>query len=91
MLLPSRLGSSLKRLAGDWRDVGPQRAALDHRLTAGLAALPSCKSLYVLDADAQQITSDALPRGLLREPFGRDRSARPCLTGAIAGQRVENP
>jgi hypothetical protein len=87
MLLRGRLGSPLKRLADDCRAVWPERAALEHRLTAGLGALPSCKYLYVLDSDAQQITSNASPRGLLPEHFGRDRSARPYLAEAIAGQR----
>jgi len=74
MLLRGRLGSPLKRLADDCRAVWPERAALEHRLTAGLAALPSCKDLYVLDNRAQQITSNASPRGLLPEHFGRDRT-----------------
>ena len=31
--------------------------------------------------------SSAMPRRIRRSIFGRDRSARPCLTEAIAGER----
>ena len=87
MLLRGRLASPLKRLARGCREVWPQRSALEHQLTAGLAALPSCKYLYVLDSGARQITANVSPRGLLPEHFGRDRSARPYLAEAIAGER----
>jgi hypothetical protein len=87
ILLRGRLASPLKRLARGCREVWPDRAALEHRLSEGLAALPSCKYLYVLDSDAQQITANVSPRGLLPEQFGRDRSARAYLAEAIAGER----
>jgi len=87
MLLRGRLASPLRRLAGRCCEVWPQRDALEQRLGAGLAALPSCKYLYVLDRDAHQITANVSPRGLLPEHFGRDRSARPYLAEAIAGER----
>jgi hypothetical protein len=41
----------------------------------------------LLHADAQQITYNPSPCGRLPEHFGCDRSARPYLAAAIAGQR----
>jgi hypothetical protein len=87
MLLRGRLGSPLKRLARRCWEVWAERAALEQRLTEGLTALPSCKYLYVLDADARQITANVSPRGQLPEHFGRDRSPRPYLVEALAGER----
>jgi len=87
MLLRGRLASPLRRLARDCRELWPERAALEQRLNAALVALPSCKYLYVLDRAARQITANVSPRGLLPEHFGRDRSARPYLAEAIAGER----
>jgi len=87
MLLRGRLASPLKRLAHQCGELWPQREPLEQRLAAGLATLPSCKYLYVLDRDARQITANVSPRGLLPEHFGRDRSARPYLAEAIAGER----
>ena len=51
----------------------------------GLAELPYCKYLYVLDANARQITANASRAGLLQEHFNRDRSDRPYLAEALAG------
>lgn len=87
MLLRGRLASPLKRLARRCFEVWPDRAALEQRLNEGFASLPSCKYLYVLDRNAQQITANVTPRGLLLEHFGRDRSARPYLAEALAGER----
>ncbi|MGA7979550.1 MAG: PDC sensor domain-containing protein [Chromatiaceae bacterium] len=87
MLLRGRLGSPLKRLARRCCEVWPEHSALEERLTEGLAALPSCKYLYVLDRDARQITANVSPRGLLPEHLGRDRSMRPYLVEALAGER----
>ena len=87
MLLRGRLASPLKRLARQCCEVWPQRDALEQRLAAGLGLLPSCKYLYALDRDAMQITANVSPRGLLPEHLGRDRSARPYLAEALAGER----
>jgi len=86
MLLRGRLASPLKRLASACREVWPERSGLEQRLVAGLAALPYCKYLYLLDRDARQMTANVSPRGLLPEHFGRDRGQRPYLAEAIAGQ-----
>jgi hypothetical protein len=86
MLLRGRLASPLKRLARACREVWPERSGLEQRLIAGLAALPYCKYLYLLDRHARQITANASQRGLLPEHFGRDRGRRPYLAEAIAGE-----
>jgi len=51
-----------------------------------LSTLPSCKYLYVLDERALQLTANVSKRGLLPEQFGRDRSQRPYLAEALAGE-----
>lgn len=84
-LLKSWLSTPLQRLADDCRDVWPDRQVLEERLLAGLSELPYCKYLYLLDDRAQQITSNASRAGLLEVHFGRDRSERPYLAGALAG------
>lgn len=87
MLLSGRLASPLDRLAHACAAVWPERAALEHRLSAALPSLPACKYLWVLDRDARQITANCTPRGLLPEHVGRDRRDRPYLAEALAGQR----
>jgi hypothetical protein len=87
MLLAGRLSSPLERLARACAEVWPGRAALEERLSAALPGLPSCKYLFVLNRDARQVTANCSPKGLLPEHLGRDRSDRPYLADALAGQR----
>lgn len=84
-ILKGWLSSTLKDLADDCRAVWPDRAALESRLMEGMTELPYCKYLYVLDAEARQITANASRTGLQAEHFGRDRSDRPYLAEALAG------
>ncbi|MEZ5541022.1 MAG: cache domain-containing protein [Pseudomonadota bacterium] len=84
-ILKDWLAAPLLRIAADCVRLWPQRQALETRLLAGLAELPYCKYLYLLDADAQQITANASRTGLLEEHYGRDRSERPYLAEALAG------
>ncbi|MDR3395632.1 MAG: PDC sensor domain-containing protein [Parasulfuritortus sp.] len=86
-ILKGWLASSLTILAEGCRDAWPDRAALERRLEEGMAELPYCKYLYVLDDRARQITANLSRRGLLPEHFGRDRSERPYLAEALAGAR----
>jgi hypothetical protein len=86
MLLRGVLGAPLERLARNCSQVWPDRTALERNLTVGLEALPSCKYLYVLDAQARQVTANVSTRGLLPEHFDRDRSQRPYLADALAGE-----
>jgi hypothetical protein len=51
-----------------------------------LVELPYCKYLYLLDGCARQITSNASHAGLLDVHYGRDRSDRPYLADALAGE-----
>lgn len=69
--------------AGCWGD----RAALERRLQAGLAALQSCKYLYLLDSDGRQLTANVARSGSVPEQYGRNRRDRPYLRAAFAGER----
>jgi hypothetical protein len=84
-ILKEWLSSSLSVLAEDCAQRWPQRDALEARLEAGLAELPYCKYLYLLDAGAQQITSTVSRGGLLEAHHGRDRSHRPYMAEALGG------
>ncbi len=87
MLLSSRLSGPMKRLASDCTAVWPEREALEQVLERGLALLPYSKYLFILDDKARQITSNISPKGKLPENYGRDRSERPYLADAIAGEK----
>lgn len=80
------LASSLDEIARDCAAAWPDRATQEARLTAGLAELPYCKYLYLLDARARQVTATASRGGLIAEQFGRDRGQRPYLAAALAGE-----
>ena len=87
MLLSSRLSGPMQRLVTECVAVWPEREALEKVLEQGLELLPYCKYLFILDDKAQQITSNISHKGLLPENFGRDRSERPYLADAIAGEK----
>lgn len=84
-ILKNWLAGSLAHLAEDCLAAWPERNALEQRLLDGLNELPYCKYLYVLDSQARQLTANASRSGLLAEQFGRDRSDRPYMTEALAG------
>ena len=86
MLLRSHLAGRLERLATKCSAAWPQREALEAALLEGLEALPYCKYLYILDADARQITANISHKGLMPESFGRERADRPYMRGALAGE-----
>jgi hypothetical protein len=87
LLLSSRLSGPMQRLANECAAVWPEREALEKVLEQGLELLPYCKYLFILDEKATQITSNITRNGLLPENFGRDRSERPYLADAIAGEK----
>lgn len=84
-LLKSWLSAPLLHLADDCLALWPDRQALEARLMDALAELPYCKYLYLLDANAHQITANASRAGLVESQFGRDRSERPYLARALDG------
>lgn len=84
-ILKGWLSSSLTILAEACRDVWPDRGRLEARLAEGMQELPYCKYLYVLNAEARQITANLSRKGLMPEQFGRDRSDRTYLAEALAG------
>jgi hypothetical protein len=85
-ILKGWLSASLVQIADDCKQRWPDRQALEARLMEGMAELPYCKYLYLLDERAHQITSNASRTGLLESQYGRDRSERPYLAGALAGE-----
>lgn len=87
ILLQGQLAAALGRLVSPCRACWPERAELERLLLAALPTLPSCKYLYILDAEARQITANASAQGLLPEHFGRDRRGRPYLAEPLAGAR----
>jgi hypothetical protein len=84
-ILKGWLSSSVAILAESCRAVWPDRARLEEHLAVGMTELPYCKYLYVLDAEARQITANLARSGPLPEQFGRDRRERPYLAEALAG------
>jgi hypothetical protein len=84
-ILKGWLASSLSILADNCREAWPDRARLETHLAEGMAELPYCKYLYVLDAEARQVTANLSRKGPLPEHHGRDRRDRPYLVEALAG------
>jgi hypothetical protein len=84
-ILKGWLASSLSILTEDCAQVWPRREALEARLGTGLAELPYCKYLYLLDTAALQITSTASRAGLIEAHYGRARSRRPYMKEALGG------
>ena len=85
MLLRGRLAGQLDRLVAPCRTAWGDRAALEDVLARALAALPACKYLYLLDAEARQVTANLSRQGALPEHHQRDRSQRPYMAEALAG------
>lgn len=85
ILLRGLLSTPMERLARRCSEVWSDKDRLEHCLSEGLAMLPSCKYLFVLDDQAQQITDNISTIGTLPEHMGRDRSDRPYLQDALAG------
>nr|MBS0019780.1 PDC sensor domain-containing protein [Gammaproteobacteria bacterium] len=85
MLLQSWLAGPMQRLTAACVRCWPARTALERCLAQGLDTLPWCKHLFVLDNRAHQLTANVSPGGLLPAYFERDRSGRPDLSHALAG------
>lgn len=86
LLLQSHLAGPLaalaKRCAAHW----PDSMALEPAMQETLTSLSFCKYLYALDAEAHQITANITSNGPLPEHLGRDRSDRPYIARALAGE-----
>lgn len=72
------LREPLRQLAEKCVLVWGDREKMDALLSEALKELPYCKHLYVLDANAIQISDNVSHEGL-QEGFGRDRARRPYL------------
>lgn len=81
--LTSLLSPLMYGLARDCARLMPDRDALEDRLAAALTDLNQCKHLYVLDADAVQITANITREGRDERHFGRDRRHRPYMQGIL--------
>ncbi len=86
ILLRGLLAGPMERLAASCSQVWPDQDRLQQCLVDGLDNLPSCKYLYLLDDNASQVTENVSSTGLLSEHMGRDRSQRPYLKEALAGE-----
>lgn len=82
--LAGLLQEPLQQLAVKCIPVWGDRAKLNSLLSETLKNLPYCKHLYVLDANAIQISDNVGHEGLM-EGFGRDRSQRPYFREVLAG------
>jgi hypothetical protein len=86
MLLRDRLRAPMAGVAAACASCWQERDALERCLSEGLVALPSCKSVFVLDRDGRQLTANVSPNGLQPQHHGRDRKHRPYLQQALAGE-----
>ncbi len=73
------LQEPLQQLAARCSQAWTDRARLDLVLSEGLKTLQYGKSLYALDINGIQISSNAEADGLVAASFGRDRSKRPYM------------
>lgn len=73
------LQEPLQQLAARCNQVWADRTKLDLALSEGLKTLPYGKSLYALDTNGMQISSNVSAEGLMAASFGRDRSKRPYM------------
>jgi hypothetical protein len=87
LLLSSKLFSRMLRLAIECAAVWPEREELEKVLEHGLKLMPYSKYLFILDDKARQITSNISHTGPMPENIGRDRSERPYLAKAMAGEK----
>ena len=78
------LQAPMRQLAEECITVWGNRKKLNAMLGEALKQLPYCKHLYVLDANAVQISDNVSHAGLL-EGFGRERAQRPYLRGIATG------
>lgn len=73
------LQDPLQRLAKRCDQVWADRTKLDLVLLDALKSLPHGRTLYALDTNGIQISSNASAEGLMEASFGRDRSKRPYM------------
>ena len=73
----------MKQLAMLCYPVWFDRAELDLVLGDGLKTLPHGRTLYALDINAIQISSNVTAAGVMPASFGRDRSSRPYMSEVL--------
>jgi hypothetical protein len=77
--LAGMLREPLARLAEACAPVWGNRQALNQVLLEGFSRIPHCRYLYVLGADAVQISDNIGSTGIITEHYQRDRSDRPYM------------
>ncbi|MCW9013906.1 MAG: PDC sensor domain-containing protein [Gammaproteobacteria bacterium] len=82
-MLIGLLGEPMHDLAMRCAEVIDSRIALETLLTNAFPVFSYCKHLYVLNADAIQITDNIIRQGVDHEHFGRDRTERPYMQDII--------
>jgi hypothetical protein len=81
--LTALLGETMHTLALRCAGVMGDRDALEALLAEALPQLAWCKHLYVMDADAVQLTANVTRDAPDPTHFGRDRSSRPYMQGIV--------
>lgn len=84
--LRSVLSGPMQHLASACLAAWPDREALENTLQKGFEEFSFYKYLYILDANARQITANISRQGKLPESLGRDRSDRPYMAEAVKGE-----
>jgi hypothetical protein len=77
------LQEPLQQLAARCNRAWTDRESLDRELSTGLGSLPHGISLYALDTNGIQISSNVGAEGLQPASFGRDRSKRPYMNDVL--------
>jgi len=79
IFLHAPLAELASNCAGFWGD----RVAMEGALRMGLAALPYCDHLYVMDLNGVQVTAQISVQGDDMENIGLDRSLRPYMNNVL--------
>ncbi|MDT8451134.1 MAG: PDC sensor domain-containing protein [Gammaproteobacteria bacterium] len=82
-LLQTQLSAGMHNTCEQLRLIMDDRAALEALLQAELNNMPHCKHLYVLDADAVQLTANITRTGKDMSHYQRNRSERGYMQGII--------
>jgi hypothetical protein len=81
--LAYRLREPLAQLGGRCMRAWGDRDRLNDILLDGLASVPFCSCLYVLDTDGLQVSDNIGPQGAVPGHYGRDRSQRPYMKETV--------
>ena len=83
LLLQNLLGASMQKTSARISQIMDNREALEMLLLDEIVSMAFCKHLYVLDANAVQITANITREGRDDTQFARDRSERGYMQGIV--------